>query len=110
MTATKVQAKLESMTADEACTWIIDHYNGMTQDMIVIRFDGANAAAPVSVNGQGTQYQVAHFRHSSQAAVRTLGTEWNVSTVFVVGCYWEQDYQGRGRWTTSVHKYVRRQR
>lgn len=87
MTATKVQAKLQAMAADEACKWILDHYTG-TGNIIVVRFDGAEAASPVTVNGQATPYQVATFQHRPINAARMLGDDHDVNTVYIVGRYW----------------------
>lgn len=106
MTATRILNKLSTMTAEEAAEWLLENYNGRKDDMIVIRFDGAQAAAPVTVNGQSTQYQVADFRHRTLEAVKTLAREHGADVVFVVGAYWHQDRQG-GRWETSVNKYTR---
>ena len=107
MTETRIQKKLATMPVEQATDWLLENYNGRKDNMIVIRFDGANASAPVTVNGRSTQYQVADFRHSSHEAVKTLAREHGVDVVFVVGAYWHQDYQGRGHWETSVSKYSR---
>ena len=107
MTETRIQKKLATMPVEQATDWLLKNYNGRKDNMIVIRFDGANASARVKVNGRSTQYQVADFRHSSREAVKTLAREHGVDVVFVVGAYWYQDYQGRGHWETSVNKYSR---
>lgn len=108
MTATKVQAKLQAMAADEACKWILDHYTG-TGNIIVVRFDGAEAASPVTVNCEPTPYTVATFKHIPINAIRMLSNDHDVNIVYMVGRYWEQGYHN-GHWRTSVYKYVRRQR
>ncbi|NBW15524.1 MAG: hypothetical protein EBR82_46815 [Caulobacteraceae bacterium] len=101
MTARKtIKQKLAMMTTSEATEFLLERYS----DCIVIGFDGAQASANVTINGNSTQYQVADFRHDDYGAVKKFGNQYGVDTVFVVGAYWSQE----GGWRTSVSKYSRK--
>jgi hypothetical protein len=102
-TTEKKLAKIRKMTADEAVQYFREHG---VRGSIVIRFDGAEASAPVTVDGQSTQFQVADFSHRVTAAVKQFGNSHDhgrPDVVYVVGRYWGQE-EG---WYTSVSKYIR---
>lgn len=77
---------------------------------MVIGFDGSQASACVTVNGDSTPYQVADFRHCDRTAAIKLAREQGLGdgdTIYVVGSYWDNDKQ---EWYTSISKYVYRTR
>lgn len=78
-------------------------------DAVVIGFDGAEASSPVTVNGDGTQYQVADFRHRSRECAIGIARLYDLpdtTTIFIVGSYWSQ----ADGWYTSVTKHTYRRR
>ncbi len=105
-------AKLSEMTTAEAAAKIAAHYDRRGEEVTILLFDGAQAAAPLMVWGGkgwgGTPMQVADFRHRSRDAVRWAAREYGTDVVIEVGAYYHTDRAGRGEWRTSVTRWTRR--